>query len=65
MLAVTLFGERDCWAAEYPEMTFHSRAAVEARLDGLDVVELTEDERDGSSDVGPKHWHVFEVLARA
>jgi SAM-dependent methyltransferase len=65
VLAVVLFGDRDSWAAEHPEMTFHTREAVESRLTGLDVVELTEDERDGTSDVGPKHWHLFEVIARA
>ncbi|WP_426564780.1 class I SAM-dependent methyltransferase [Angustibacter sp. McL0619] len=64
VLAVTLFGERDSWAGRFADMTFHSRAQVDARFAGLDVLELTEDEQDGTSDIGPKHWHTFDVIAR-
>ena len=34
-------------------------------LDGLEVLELTERDEDGMSGAGPKHWHVFDVLAAA
>lgn len=67
VLAVNLFGDRDTWAqpgSAIAEMTFHSREQVEALLAGLDVVELTEDEHDGPSGAGPKHWHTFDVIAR-
>ncbi|MGO2311853.1 hypothetical protein ACTXLV_00160 [Brachybacterium alimentarium] len=30
----------------------------------LEILELTEDERDGRSFSGPKHWHTFRVIAR-
>ena len=63
ILAVDLFGDRDEWADT--DGTYLSRADVEALLDGLEIVELTEEERDGRSFSGPKHWHTFRVIARA
>ena len=65
VLAGQLFGVRDTWAGELEDVTFHSADQVAALLEGLDVVELTEVEEDGGSGRGPKHWHVFEVVARA
>lgn len=62
-LAVNLFGDRDSWAAE-PAMTFWTRREVDALLAGLDVVSLDETEEDGRAVSGPKHWHVFDVVAR-
>lgn len=61
-LAVDLFGVRDDWAGT--DGTFLSRQEVEALLDGLEVLELVEEERDGRSFSGPKHWHTYRVLAR-
>jgi trans-aconitate methyltransferase len=63
-LAVNFFGDRDTWAAE-PDMTCHTAPQVRELLDGLDVVVLREEERDGTALSGPKHWHVFDVVARA
>ena len=65
VLAGQLFGDRDTWAGELEDVTFHTAEEVAALLEGLDVVELTEVEEDGGSGRGPKHWHVFEVVARA
>ncbi|WP_245850962.1 class I SAM-dependent methyltransferase [Brachybacterium vulturis] len=62
VLAVDLFGDRDDWAGT--EGTFLRRDEVEDLLDGLEVLELVEEERDGRSFSGPKHWHTFRVLAR-
>ncbi|MGO1257686.1 MAG: class I SAM-dependent methyltransferase [Brachybacterium sp.] len=62
ILAVDLFGERDDWAGT--DGTFLTRPEVEALLDGLEVLELVEEERDGRSFSGPKHWHTYRVLAR-
>ncbi len=43
----------------------HTRGEVEALLRGLKVLHLEESERDGKTAVGtPKHWHVFDILAR-
>lgn len=62
ILAVDLFGEHDDWAAT--EGTYLSRAEVETLLGGLEVLELDEQQRDGGSFDGPKHWHTFRILAR-
>lgn len=59
-----LFGPHDSWSGR-SDMNFHDRAQVEALLAGFRVLELTEDDRDGTSAMGPKHWHVFHIIARA
>jgi hypothetical protein len=59
-----LFGIRDTWAND-PEMTFHSAEQVAALLaDGFEIEFLDEREEDGNSFSGPKHWHVFDIVAR-
>ena len=58
-----LFGPNDTWAGT-PDMTFHSRREVESLLTEFDVVSLREQDEDGSAVSGPKHWHVFHVIAR-
>jgi tellurite methyltransferase len=63
IFAGELFGIHDSWASE-PDMTFHEREEVRVALDGLEVLTLRESEDDGESFSGPKHWHVFDILAR-
>ncbi len=59
-----LFGDRDEWVGE-TDMTFHSRAEVDALLDGLELERLDEIEEDGHTALGePKRWHRFHVVAR-
>ena len=59
-----LFGDRDGWSGE-DDMTFHSRAEVEALLSHFEVELLDEVEEDGATAVGDeKHWHLFHVVAR-
>jgi len=59
-----LFGVRDSWADE-PEMTFHSAEQAAALLAvEFDVESLEEIDEDGSAFSGPKHWHVFDIIAR-
>jgi SAM-dependent methyltransferase len=62
VFAGELFGPHDDFAA-WPEVNTHDRADVERLLDGLEVVLLREDDRDGTSFAGPKHWHVFHIVA--
>ncbi|MDN5820060.1 MAG: class I SAM-dependent methyltransferase [Brachybacterium sp.] len=62
ILAVDLFGVRDEWAGT--DGTFLDRAEVEGLLNGLEVIELVEEEREGHSLHGPKHWHTHRILAR-
>jgi trans-aconitate methyltransferase len=64
VLAAQLFGDQDTWAGEYDDMTFHTRSEVDELFRDWDVLSLEVADHDGSSYVGPKHWHVFHVLAR-
>lgn len=64
LFAGELFGPHDEWFGR-PGMNFHDRAGVEAMLTGLEVLRLVEDDRRGMSFEGPKHWHVFHIVARA
>jgi SAM-dependent methyltransferase len=63
IFAGQLFGTRDSWAGD-PGMTFQNRAEVISLLDGLEILELHETERDGEAYSGPKHWHTYDILAR-
>lgn len=62
VLAVDLFGHRDDWAST--DGTYLTRPEAEALFDGLDLLSMSEVERDGASFAGPKHWHTYQVLAR-
>jgi SAM-dependent methyltransferase len=63
MFAGQLFGPHDSFAS-WPDVNTHDRADVDRLLDGLDVQELQEEDRDGTAFSGPKHWHVFHIVAR-
>jgi trans-aconitate methyltransferase len=66
-LGVTFLGERDGWAADpvaADALTFHRRDDVVRLVDGLDVHVVDEQEHDGASFGGPKHWHTVEVVAQ-
>jgi SAM-dependent methyltransferase len=59
-----LFGIRDSWA-DNPEMTFHSAEQVTSLLaPEFEVETLREVDEDGNAFSGPKHWHVFDIIAR-
>ncbi len=58
-----LFGDRDTWTSD-PGMTFQSRPRALALLAPLTVEAFREREEDGSAFTGPKHWHIFDVIAR-
>jgi SAM-dependent methyltransferase len=62
-LAGQLFGDRDSWAVD-PAMTFQTREQALALLAPFEVEVFREREEDGSSFRGPKHWHIFDVIAR-
>jgi tellurite methyltransferase len=59
-----LLGERDTWAAG-GDVNAHSRAAAEQLFDGWTLEGFEEEENDGEACSGPKHWHLFHVVARA
>ena len=58
-----LFGDHDSWADD-PDMTFLTRGQVLALLEKFQIEVLREQDKDGNSTLGPKHWHVFHVIAR-
>jgi SAM-dependent methyltransferase len=62
-IVVNVFGEKDTWAGD-AYMTFATRAEVERMVAGLEVLALDEEDADGTSFVGDKHWHVFDIVAR-
>ena len=57
------FGVRDSWANN-PDMTFHTEEQVRAMLTDFEIEYFDEEDEDGQSTSGPKHWHVFTVIAR-
>jgi len=64
LFAGQLFGPHDDFAA-WPNVNTHDRADVERLLEGLTVLQLDEEDKDGRSFAGPKHWHVFHIIAQA
>jgi SAM-dependent methyltransferase len=56
------FGPHDTWAGT-SDMTFQSREEVEALFGSFDVRVLREQDEDGPAVSGPKHWHVFHMIA--
>jgi SAM-dependent methyltransferase len=63
LLVVNIFGVRDSWA-EDPDMTFIARGDVERMVEGLEAIAIDEEDQDGDSFAGRKHWHVFDIVAR-
>ncbi len=57
-----LLGERDSWAGG-TDITSFGRSGAEAMFDGWAVERFDEEEHDGDAFSGPKHWHVFHVVA--
>lgn len=62
-LVVNFFGQRDSWVGR-EGMSFVDLDAVHRLVDGLEVLAIDEEDQDGNSFLGPKHWHVFDVIAR-
>jgi trans-aconitate methyltransferase len=63
-LAVNLLGDRDEWAGT-PGETFLDEPTVRRLVDGLEVVKFAEEDADGPTWSGTKHWHAFHVIARS
>lgn len=63
-IACDLFGDRDTWVADHPEWTFFTLAEAKRLFDGFELEQFDEIERDGEAFSGPKHWHMFAVIAR-
>jgi SAM-dependent methyltransferase len=59
-----LFGHRDSWNKPDARMNFHQLSEVVELLKDTHVVTLDEQEYDANSGSGPKHWHVFHIIAQ-
>ncbi len=62
-LAVHLFGDRDSWA-DNAEYTFLTEADAHALFARLEIERFGVQDEAGVAFSGPKHWHVFSVIAR-
>jgi SAM-dependent methyltransferase len=63
-IAGQFFGPNDTWADD-PTMTFHTRAQLEALLQGFAFDLFDESESDGKTALGEaKHWHEFAIIAK-
>lgn len=59
------FGVNDTWNTPENIMTFFTREQAHEQLKGLDVLDLTEEDQDGTTADGTqKHWHVYHIIAR-
>jgi SAM-dependent methyltransferase len=57
------FGPKDSWAND-TTMTFHTEEEVRAMLNDFEIEYFHEQDEDGFATSGPKHWHVYSVIAR-
>jgi hypothetical protein len=62
-IVVNFFGPHDSWVGR-EGMSFVDRDTVTQLADGLEVIAIDEEDKDGDSFLGPKHWHVFDLIAR-
>jgi SAM-dependent methyltransferase len=62
LFAGHFFGPHDSWAST-PDMSFQTREQLDVLFTGFDVHVLREQDEDGPAVSGPKHWHVFHVIA--
>jgi SAM-dependent methyltransferase len=58
-----VLGERDSWAPD-PAITSFTRPEAEGLFEGWAIEPFEEEDEDGEACSGPKHWHVFHVVAR-
>jgi trans-aconitate methyltransferase len=68
IIALRLWGINDS-AFKRPERkgkwTFVSKKQLKEKFKDFEIIELTEEEKDGKTALGqPKHWHFFNLIAR-
>jgi len=57
------FGENDQWASE-PDIAWTDPAHISSLFADFDPIRIEEEEFDGPSSIGEKHWHWYVVSAR-
>jgi tellurite methyltransferase len=62
-----LFGVRDGWKDSDMEINLHNKKEIEEMLSPMEVIKLLEVEKDDRSVTRSaiKHWHYFDIIARA
>lgn len=63
IIAANLFGDHDSWADREHE-TYMTEVEARALLEGLEVLHFHVEDEDGLAFSGPKHWHIFDVIAQ-
>jgi tellurite methyltransferase len=58
-----LLGEHDTWATQDDISAFSEAGATEL-LEDFEIERFDEEDEDGEACSGPKHWHLFHVVAR-
>ncbi|MCX6047557.1 MAG: class I SAM-dependent methyltransferase [Chloroflexi bacterium] len=58
-----LFGNHDSWTSD-PTMNFHTAEQAKQRFGQFELESWQEVEEDGNAFSGPKHWHIFHIIAR-
>ena len=61
--AGNFFGVNDSWTV-HDDMTFHTAEQVRKMLEPFEIAYFQEEDEEGRSTIGPKHWHIFTVIAR-
>jgi SAM-dependent methyltransferase len=61
-VAAHFLGKRDSWATN-ADMTSHDPESVRQLFGGFTIEGFVEVEHDRPAVSGPKHWHLFEVVA--
>ena len=64
VLAVNVLGDRDAWAGDEAR-TFLTAAEARDLANGLRIAHWHEEDAVGPAFSGPKHWHVFDLIAVA
>lgn len=62
-IAVNFFGVNDSWAKE-TDKTFHTEEQVREMVADFEIEYFHEQDEDGEATIGPKHWHVFTLIAK-
>lgn len=61
--AGNLLGPRDSWA-DTDSVVVHTRVEVDELLSGLEVEHFAEQDEDGKTMMGEKHWHAYYLIVR-
>lgn len=65
IFAGQFFGIRDEWNKTRSGMSFITREQIEKLFSDLEIIDLTEEEKDEAPVIGKtKHWHIFHFIVR-